>query len=68
MQLRLHGHIVAQAMIINAYAGGPFWCYRLSIKAWTTMSQKLPADSWLAKVLGHTMFQNEVQPGKSESL
>ena len=50
VQLRLHAQVVAKEMNINDFAGGPSWCYRfmqrnrLSIRARTTMSQKLPAD------------------------
>uniref|UniRef100_A0AAR2J5P4 HTH CENPB-type domain-containing protein n=1 Tax=Pygocentrus nattereri TaxID=42514 RepID=A0AAR2J5P4_PYGNA len=49
-RLRLHAQVVAKEMNINDFAGGPSWCYRfmqrnrLSIRARTTMSQKLPAD------------------------
>lgn len=50
VQLRRHARVVARAMNINDFVGGPSWCYRfmqrncLSIRARTTMSQKLPAD------------------------
>uniref|UniRef100_A0AAR2LC38 HTH CENPB-type domain-containing protein n=1 Tax=Pygocentrus nattereri TaxID=42514 RepID=A0AAR2LC38_PYGNA len=50
VQLRLHAQVVAKEMNINDFAGGPSWCYRFmqrnrfSIRARTTMSQKLPAD------------------------
>ena len=50
VQLRLHAQVVAKEMNINDFAGGPSWCYRfmqrnrLSIRARTAMSQKLPAD------------------------
>lgn len=50
VQLRLHAQVVAKAMNINDFAGGPSWCYRfmqrnrLSIRARTTMCQKQPAD------------------------
>lgn len=50
VQLRLHAQVVAKAMNIKDFAGGPSWCFRfmqrnrLSIRARTTVSQKLPAD------------------------
>lgn len=52
VQLRLHAMVVAKEMNIpvNDFAGGPSWCYRfmqrnrLSIRARTTLCQKLPAD------------------------
>lgn len=50
VQLHLHAQVVAKEMDMNDFAGGPSWCYRfmqrnrLSIRARTTMSQKLPAD------------------------
>ena len=50
VQLRLHAQVVAKEMNISDFAGGPSWCYRfmqrnrLSIRARTSMSQKLPAD------------------------
>ncbi len=49
VQLRLHAQVVAKAMNIKDFAGGPSWCFRfmqrnrLSIRARTTVSQKLPA-------------------------
>lgn len=50
VQLRLHTQVVAKAMNINGFAGGPSLCYRfiqrnrLSIRAQTTVYQKLPSD------------------------
>ncbi|XP_072220783.1 zinc finger MYM-type protein 4-like isoform X2 [Leuresthes tenuis] len=50
VQLRLHALALAKEMNINDFAGGPSWCYRfmqrnhLSIRARTTVCQKLPAD------------------------
>ena len=50
MQLRLHAPVLAKEKNINDCAGGPSWCYRflqcnrLSIRARTAVSQKLPAD------------------------
>ena len=42
--------VLAKDMNINDFASGPYWCYRfmqrnrLSIRARTTVCQKLPAD------------------------
>ena len=47
VQLRLHALVVAKEMNINDFAGEPSWCYRfmqcnrLSIRARTTVYQKL---------------------------
>ncbi|KAK7890944.1 hypothetical protein WMY93_022907 [Mugilogobius chulae] len=50
VQLRLHARVLAKEMDIDEFVGRPSWCYRfmqrksLSIRARTTMSQKVPAD------------------------
>lgn len=49
-QLRLHAQLVDMEMNIKDFVGGLSWCYHfmlhncLSIRAWTTMCEKLPAN------------------------